>query len=977
MFSHWLRLLRPGIVRPTAAARRRPQAVRRRSSRPALEVLEDRVTPTTNSVVASSFFDSAVYEFNATTGALQSTLVAPYSQSVLANPTGLTVGPDGNLYLSSQNLSSPNNASIVEYNVATQTLSTFINSSVLNAAATANGDSAFAPAGLRFGPDGNLYVSLNGGQSATSGGAVVRFNIGTTNGVLAYGGSYSTIATGLIQPTEMTFGVAANDLDSLYVSDSGAGSVVKITHAVAAAPTSSTFIAAGSGTLNYPSGLTWGSGGKLFVVDLGATTDAGQVLRFNANGTFDGVFATPSTALKGQFPSDAVFNSGGDLLTADLGPAYPPALQGAISEFNPNGSFMKTLVSSSKFPNTGTGTSGFSPSQLTLFAGDRAPTASAGGSYTINEGSPLTLKAVAADPNGFPLTYSWDVNGDGTFGDAVGANPTLSAARLQALGVYGNGTFNVRVMVSDGHGHTVTSAPVTLTVNYAAPKVAPLVASSYFDSAVYEFSASTGKLLNALVTPNSQSVLSGPSGLTVGPDGNLYLSSQNNNSIVEYNVATQTLSTFISSSVLGPIATANGDSQFAPAGLRFGPDGDLYVSLNGGQSATSGGAVIRFNIATTNGELAYGGTYRTVATGLIQPTEMTFGVAANDLDSLYVSDSGAGSVIKIADAVGTAPTSSTFIAAGSGGLVYPSGLTWGAGGKLYVVDLGAVSPFAGQVLRFNANGTFDEVFTRPSTALQAQFSSDAVFNAAGDLLTADLGPTYPPNLGGAISEFNPNGTFAKTLVSSSQFGDTGPGTSGFSPSQLTLFAGDRAPTASAGAGYTIIEGGSLTLKALAANPDGDHLTYSWDINGTLGATTGANPTLGWTKLAALGIDTNGTYTVEVLVSDGHGHTVTSAPVTLAVNYVPPKVVISGAATYTSGQAYTLDLSAKQIGSGNAINYWTITWGDGSPPQQVSGNPAKVTHLFTAGGPHTISATVTNDMGTFDADLTLTVTAKPA
>src|SRR5262249_53523239 len=149
--------------------------------------------------------------------------------------------------------------------------------------------------------------------------------------------------------------------------------------------------------------------------------------------------------------------------------------------------------------------------------------------------------------------------------------------------------------------------------------------------------------------------------LTVGPDGNIYLSSQNNNSIVRFDLGTQTLSTFIDSSVLGPIATANGDTQFAPAGLRFGPDGNLYVCLNGGQTATSGGAVVRFNIASTNGDLSYAGSATTIATGLTQPTELIFGVAATDLDSLYVSNSGGGNVVKIAHATAANHSSSTFI----------------------------------------------------------------------------------------------------------------------------------------------------------------------------------------------------------------------------------------------------------------------------------------------------------------------------
>jgi hypothetical protein len=85
------------------------------------------------------------------------------------------------------------------------------------------------------------------------------------------------------------------------------------------------------------------------------------------------------------------------------------------------------------------------------------PTASAGGPYTMYEGNSLTLNAGASiDPDGDTLTYSWDVNGDGVFGDATGVSPTLTWGQLVALGI-GPGTFNVRVQVDDGHGNLVTS----------------------------------------------------------------------------------------------------------------------------------------------------------------------------------------------------------------------------------------------------------------------------------------------------------------------------------------------------------------------------------------------------------------------------------------------------------------------------------------------------------------------------------------
>ncbi|HZL37389.1 MAG TPA: Calx-beta domain-containing protein, partial [Tepidisphaeraceae bacterium] len=102
---------------------------------------------------------------------------------------------------------------------------------------------------------------------------------------------------------------------------------------------------------------------------------------------------------------------------------------------------------------------------------NQPPTVIAGGPYTINEGDSLTLDAShTSDPDGDPLTYMWDINGDGVFGDATGVKPTLTWAQLNALGIVnGPSSFNVQVRVDDGQGHVVKSSSVKLTVLNVAP----------------------------------------------------------------------------------------------------------------------------------------------------------------------------------------------------------------------------------------------------------------------------------------------------------------------------------------------------------------------------------------------------------------------------------------------------------------------------------------------------------------------------
>jgi CSLREA domain-containing protein len=85
-----------------------------------------------------------------------------------------------------------------------------------------------------------------------------------------------------------------------------------------------------------------------------------------------------------------------------------------------------------------------------------APTVSAGGPYTANEGRDLLLSATGTDPNGSPLTYRWDLNGNGF--QTVGQQATIAGATLN-----GPATLTVRVQVTNAAGQQAIGQ-ATITV---------------------------------------------------------------------------------------------------------------------------------------------------------------------------------------------------------------------------------------------------------------------------------------------------------------------------------------------------------------------------------------------------------------------------------------------------------------------------------------------------------------------------------
>ncbi len=98
-----------------------------------------------------------------------------------------------------------------------------------------------------------------------------------------------------------------------------------------------------------------------------------------------------------------------------------------------------------------------------VFSINLAPTANAGGPYTVDEGSTVQLSAAAStDPGNDPLTFAWDLDNNGSY-ETAGATATFTNTPDDAVSTVG-----LQVTDSDGAVATTTT---TVTVENVAPAV--------------------------------------------------------------------------------------------------------------------------------------------------------------------------------------------------------------------------------------------------------------------------------------------------------------------------------------------------------------------------------------------------------------------------------------------------------------------------------------------------------------------------
>jgi hypothetical protein len=101
------------------------------------------------------------------------------------------------------------------------------------------------------------------------------------------------------------------------------------------------------------------------------------------------------------------------------------------------------------------------------FLANDAPTANAGGPYTIAEGQQLQLNGSASsDFDGDTMSYLWKINGSGSFS---GQSPAIPWSTLESMGLGdGSASLTASLQVTDSYGASSTSS-ATVTLNNAAP----------------------------------------------------------------------------------------------------------------------------------------------------------------------------------------------------------------------------------------------------------------------------------------------------------------------------------------------------------------------------------------------------------------------------------------------------------------------------------------------------------------------------
>ena len=405
---------------------------------------------------------------------------------------------------------------------------------------------------------------------------------------------------------------------------------------------------------------------------------------------------------------------------------------------------------------------------------------------------------------------------------------------------------------------------------------------------------------------------------------------------------------------------ASTNTDFAIA--RYNSDGSLDTSFGtGGKVITdfSGVGISNPNDSVTGAALQSDGKIVVVGNSNNQ-----IAIARYNTDgSLDTGFNSTGKLVSVLD---------------SGGQCAAIGVGLTSDGKIVV---GGERDNVAAVARYTSSGALDTTFNTTgyvtnstlngnATGVAVQADNKILLTGQGafNLLLNTFSVARYNTDGSVDSGFGSSGIASMTMVGLSQAFQTGlaieadgkvvlSGSANFLTNYiLTRFTLTNAPTANAGGPYPLNEGDSTTLSgASSSDPDGEALTYQWDLNyngSSFNPTaSGVSPTFSAAAIAGTSTRTVALRAVDVLGMPS----ASLSTATVTINHVNPTITLASTQSFNEGTTVNLSATVGDDGFHDPFTYnWHVTTTNG---QSIS-DGSTLTYPITLLGDGTYTGTLT-------------------